>query len=603
MQEQGANSWQNLYERLSAYKIYTLIDISKKINSLMELEKLLREIMDSVKTLLHAEGSSLMFLDEEKNVLTFRVVTGENQVEGLKEIEVPLGKGIAGLVAKTGEALIINDAQNDDRVFKQADQKTSMVTRNIICVPMTTGGKIIGVLEAINSRDREAFSNDDLLLLMAFAEQAAISITNRKLYDRVKARVDELTALYEISQLNLGHEAAEDLFKSSVEIVGRVMGCDRVSILLFDKQEDALLVKAAIGIDPTVLPSIKVPLEDQISARVFKEMRFIFSENIDGDPRFGRNKRFRYQSNSFVSVPMQTKEKVIGVLNVTDKNDNRPFNIFDVRLLKTIANQISEVYENLRLYAEEKKKIKIEKELEVTRRLQEAIFPKGFPDIADVSIYGMNLSASEVGGDFYDFFHVPENYNQFAAVIADVSGKSLPAALFMAVCRSIIRAEAMADLSQPPSRILEISNRLILADSESAMFVTAFLITCDMERRVLTYSNAGHNAPILIRERSGKAEYLGTSSKPLGILGNTLYPDQEMPIEAGDLLVMYTDGIIEANNMKKEEFGQARLEEVVLRNRHLQPSSIAQKITDAVTEFAGGAPQFDDMTLFIFRFD
>ena len=589
-----------MIDHLSAFKLYSLINITKKINSLMELDKLLELIMDSVKTLLNAEGSSLMLLDQERRVLTFSVVTGDGGDE-LKEVEVPLGTGIAGLVAETGEPLIINDAQNDIRVYKAADEKTSITTRNIACVPLMTGGRIIGVLEAINSLDREKFSSDDLLMLMAFSEQAAVSITNRKLYDRLKSRVEELSSLYEISQLATSKRHQKDLLKFSLNIVARVMGCNRCSILLHDPADDSLKVAAAIGMEEEISQSIRVDMENEISARAFRTMRFIFSEDVDRDPRFGKNKKFRYTSKSFVTVPMQTKEKVIGVLNTTDKENGKSFNIFDVRLLQTIANQISEVYENSRLYVQEKEKLNMEKELEVTRRLQQAIIPKKFPDLPDIRMYATNLPAKEVGGDFYDYFISKQSDNKFSALIADVSGKSVPAALFMAVCRSTIRAQAF-DQKRTPSEILRISNDLIIRDSESAMFVTSFFLSYDRESRILSYSNAGHNPPVLIRATDGSMEELHTKGKPLGVVEGEPYTDSTITVSPGDTLVMYTDGIVEANNAESEEFGEERFTATLREATTLSPKALADKITDAVTRFAGDVPQFDDMTLFIIQF-
>jgi sigma-B regulation protein RsbU (phosphoserine phosphatase) len=557
--------------------------------------------MDSCKTLLNAEASSLMLVNEERQVLTFNVITGKG--EELRTMEVPIGKGIAGIVAHSGEPLIINNAQQDDRVFKEADKKTSMVTRNIVCVPMTTNKRVIGVLEAINAVDRDGFDDDDLLLLMALAEQAAISITNRKLYDRVKARAEELSAMYEIGQLAMGHGSPQSILQESLAIVSRVMDCKRTSVLIHDVSDDTLRVVASIGFEGDVSSQIRVTPENDISYQVFRSLKFIYTENIETDPRFGHNKRFRYTTRSFVSVPMQTKERPIGVLNVTDKQDGSHFNAHDVRLLQTIANQISEVHENTRLYNEERVKLKLEKELEVTRRLQEAIFPKSFPSIPGVTMFACNKSASEVGGDFYDFFYSPDHPDQFTAVIADVSGKSVPAALFMAISRSILRAQAVSQVTSDPAALFESANKLIIADSDSAMFVTSFMLHCDMAQRKAVYSNAGHNDPILLRQGRDHCIQLHTRGKPLAVMPNSTYENSVLDLEPGDIIVMYTDGIVEANDTLEMEYGMERFEEEILACRHLPVDAMARHILQRVNAFAAGTPQFDDMTLFIFKFE
>ena len=590
----------DIYDQLSAFKLYSLMSINKKINSLMELDTLLDLIMDSTKFLLNTEGSSLMLVNEEKNVLTFNVTKGDKS-SILKKIEIPMGKGIAGLVAQTGEAMMINNAQDDPRVFKEADIKTQTTTKNIICVPMKTEGKIIGVLEAINSIDRDSFNDDDMLLLMAMTEQAAISLTNRKLYDKIKMRADELSALYEISQLAISNEDTSNILNHGLKIVARVMNCKKCSIMLYNKDEHKLKIHAAIGIDKNILKKVEVKFNDEISSKVFQSKKSIFTENIEKDPRFGKNKSQRYKTKSFISVLMQTNEKSIGVLNITEKEEGKHFNIYDVRLLQTIANQISEVYENIRLYEEEKIKINIEKELEVTRKLQETILPKHFHEIPGLSIFAMSLPAKEVGGDFYDIFY--QGKENFSAIIADVSGKSIPAALFMASARAIIKAQTVSDNKHNPSKIFKKANNFIIEDNDTAMFVTAFLFSCDMKNRKIKYTNGGHNDPLMFRSGSDEIEYLHAKGRPLGIIKNQEFQTKEISFNNGDMMILYTDGIIEANNMNNDEFGIERFEKIVANFRHMPPAELAGKITDEIEKFISGAPQFDDMTLFIFKFE
>lgn len=587
-------------DKLSSYKLFSLMNISRQINGLMEINKLLELIMDSCKTLLNCEGSSLMLVNKERRVLTFNVITGTGQQ--LKEMEVPLGKGIAGIVAETGQTEIINNAQEDPRVFKAADEVTSMVTRNIICVPLEIGGDIIGVLEAINSLDGQEFTNDDLLLMLALAEQAAISINNRRLYDQERARVRELSGLFEISQLTVTHDTPEQLLQRSIKIVTEVLNCKYCSILMPDGTDNGLTNAVSTGIAGTVPAAASPTTEELIAGEVFSKKEERYSSNISQDKRYSTDTTFAYTRRSFMAVPLQTKERDIGVLYIADRQDEFKFTKLDLRLIKIFANQISEVYENLRLYEEEKIKVKMEKELEVTRRLQEAIFPKRFPELPGVSMFATNLSASEVGGDFYDLYRSPDNPDKFSAIIADVSGKSVPAALFMAISRSVIRAQTMSDTDALPADILEKSNELIIADSESAMFVTAFFLQFNLTTRELLFSNGGHNNPLLLRKDAQKPEWLHTRGKPLGIIPGEVYQDQRVQINPGDLLILYTDGIVEANNASHAEYGTARLEQVVIENRRLAPHSLTDKIIESVKEFAGGAPQFDDMTLFIFQF-
>jgi len=591
----------NLYDQFSSYKIFSLVDISKKINSLMDIDQLLETIMESCENLLNTEGSSLLLKNEERQTLSFNVISGKGQE--LMELEIPLGKGIAGIVAETGETLIINDAKNDPRVFKAADATTNMVTRNILCVPINSNGKIIGVLEAINTNGRANFNQDDELLLLALAEQAAIAITNRRLFNRVESRAKELSALYQISKMATMFEKSEDVLLESLNIVAEVMNAHRTSILLFNEEKEKLELKASTGIQNDISKSISISYENDIAVKVFRERKIMLVDDIDRDPRLGPNKRLRYKSKSFISAPIHTKQRAIGVLNITDKKNGKKFNHHDARLIETIANQISEVYENIRLYEQEKEKIFMERELEITRRIQKAIFPKDFPDLEAISMYGESLPAKEVGGDFYDFFINEDKPEYFSALIADVSGKSIPAALFMAICRSHMRAQVNFKPESLPANVLHGANKLIYKDSESAMFVTMFYFRYNTITRELMFSNGGHNPPLLFKNKTKQIIELHTKGKPLSVIEDATFVNAAVETEPGDLLVLYTDGIVEANNSNQEQYGMERFKQMIIENGHLSPTAIIQKTNETIKKFTNDTLQFDDITLFAFKFN
>ncbi len=591
----------NLYDQFSSFKIFSLVNISKKINSLMDIDQLLETIMESCENLLNTEGSSLLLKNENRKTLSFNVISGKGQE--LMKLEVPLGKGIAGIVAETGETLIINDAENDSRVFKEADVATNMVTRNILCVPINSNGKIIGVLEAINTNGRKDFNQDDELLLLALAEHAAIAITNRQLFNRVEARAKELSALYEISKMATIFDKSKDVLLESLNIVAKVMDATRTSILIFNDKEQILELKASTGINNELSKSIEISYENDIAVRVFRERKIMLVDNIDKDPRLGPNKRLRYNTKSFISAPMHTKQKSIGVLNITDKKNGKKFNRHDARLIETIANQISEVYENIRLYEQEKEKIFMERELEITRRIQKAIFPKVFPSLKAIDMYGESIPAKEVGGDFYDFFIDEKNPEYFSALIADVSGKSIPAALFMAICRSHMRAQVNFKPESLPANVLHGANKLIYKDSESAMFVTMFYFRYNTITRELMFSNGGHNPPLLVKSATKEIIELHTKGKPLSVIEDATFVNATVQTDPGDLLVLYTDGIVEANDSNEMQYGMERFKQMILENAHLSPSAIIQKTNETIKKFTNNTLQFDDITLFVFKFN
>lgn len=596
----------NLYRlaEQNVERLSKLIDISKIINTTMNLQELLQYIMDVAKDVLKAEGSSLMLIDEESKELYFNIATGEGG-EILKQIRIPMGKGVAGIVAQTGNPLLIEDAVNDPRVFKAVDEQTKITTRNLLAVPMRVRERVVGVLEVINSIEKPCFDENDLHLFQAFADHAGIAIYNRDLINSLKEankelerRFKEIKAMYEINK-QLGTETdVEKVFQISTKVISEIFDLQRVSIMLYNEQENILRVKSAVGINEKLIPEIKVGRGERIAGKVFQQNKPILIKDMNKDRRFGKNKRFRYKSSSFISVPLRIRNKTIGVLNVTDKKDNEPFNGNELMTFIAISNQIGKNYENIIYYKEFLEKQRIEKELEITRHIQQHVLPKEFPKIEGLDISAVSIPAREVGGDFYDYIGINELVHAF--LIADVSGKSLPASMFMALSRSITRVEAHNLIS--PAKVLEESNKYVYKDSESGMFVTMFYMVCYLDDKIIEFGSAGHNEQLFYKADTGEFKLLKVKGIPLGISPDSKYREDKITYNSGDILILYTDGVTEAMNQAGEEFELERLKNVILESKELGAKEILDNILENVKEFTQGTPQFDDITLLIIKF-
>ncbi len=585
-------------------RLKTLIEVSKIINTTMNLQDLLDRIMSSARDVLSTEGSSLMLIDETSNELYFNVTTGTAK-DKLKEVRIPFGKGIAGIVAETGEAIIVNDAQNDARVFKMADETTKMVTKNIIAVPMRVKSKVIGVLEVINSLDRDYFDDYDLELFQAFADHAGIAIFNRDLIHNLKKAnqeiirsFKEIKAMYEMSNRVTNETDPDRLFKVAVEVINFIFDISKVSIMLLDEKTDSLMIKEAMGINHNITKSIPLKKGSGISQYVFLNSQPVLMKNMDEEKQFGLNKRFRYKTKSFISVPLKLREKVIGVLNVTDRKDGLNFDEKDLITFMGLANQIGKSYENIIYYNQFLEKQRIEKELEITRDIQQNVLPKKFPELSNIEIGAINIPAKEVGGDFYDYIHVDNNRHGF--LIADVSGKSLPASMFMAFSRSITRVEAFNLIS--PSKVLEESNKYIYKDSQAGMFVTMFYCVMDLKKSSIIFGSAGHNEQLLYQAKTGEFKPLKVKGIPLGVAPDSQYREEAFTYEKNDILILYTDGVTEAIDKNGAEFGLDQLKEIIKKNKNESAYVIMNYIMSAIDQFTQGLPQFDDITLLIIKF-
>ncbi|HNX17259.1 MAG TPA: SpoIIE family protein phosphatase [Methanoregula sp.] len=237
------------------------------------------------------------------------------------------------------------------------------------------------------------------------------------------------------------------------------------------------------------------------------------------------------------------------------------------------------------------------KELEIAKGIQQSFLPDAAPKISGVEIVAKNIPALEVGGDFYDF--IPIGKDKWGLVIADVSGKGVPAALFMALSRTLIRASTLANAD--PASAIGHANQLICEDSKTSMFVTLFYAILDSKEMTLDYVNAGHNPPLLLKGTSSDVVLLKAKGIALGVTDDVDLQSVRVDLRPGDILVLYTDGVTEAINDREEEFGEERLLRLITENRALPANEIMEKILDGIYAFAGDRPQHDDITLMILR--
>lgn len=236
-------------------------------------------------------------------------------------------------------------------------------------------------------------------------------------------------------------------------------------------------------------------------------------------------------------------------------------------------------------------------ELRIAHEIQMSFLPERLPEVPGFELAALSLPAKEVGGDFYDAIPLPGG--RTALTIADVSGKGVPAALFMALSRTVLRANAL--VSRSAREAVREANVLITEDAKSGMFVTVFYAVADPIERTLTYVNAGHNPPLLFRAGGGRPAGLKGTGIILGVMPEAEYGEETIHLKSGDLVLLYTDGVTEAINSGEEQFGEARLIETVVNSLDRSPTGIIENVRDAVMEFSGDEPQFDDLTLMALR--
>lgn len=570
-------------------------DIVYRINSEQDLHSLLTTIMDTARELLKTQGASLLLYEEETGDLIFDIARGDRS-SILARKKIPAGKGIAGECAKLKKPIIVNDAQNDPRLHRSIDESSGFVTKKLIAVPMMAREKLIGVLEAVNTLDGRDFTNRDVKLLMFLSGMAGIAIHNRRLYNELKLRMEELNCIYEISQTIYQHDHLDSLLDGILESIAAVLEVERLSIILKEGDSSHFYVKKTLGFELDER-DIRIDPENSISSIVLKSGEPLLVKDMIKDLGFSSENANRYKTRSFISVPIKKDKEIIGILNVADKKNGMSFDQFEFKVLQTVANQLASAYQ--RIEARKKEfEIKIyKKDLETAAEIQRNSLPDIPAQIAGMEIAAGYKACRDVGGDFYDFHYHSEN--MISLVMADVSGKGVPAALFMEYAKTLL-GSFIPRFLHPVKTLIEVNEELI-KNSRMGLFVTVMLIQIERDLGRIRVGSAGHNHQILYRRKLNQIELLSTKGPPLGAIPSAEYKERIYHYEPGDLLVLYTDGITEAYRENYEQYGEDRLFEVIKNNIDKSPKELVKIIFDDVQKFIAGFEMMDDATLMIVR--
>lgn len=272
----------------------------------------------------------------------------------------------------------------------------------------------------------------------------------------------------------------------------------------------------------------------------------------------------------------------------------KPINFDDLNV--TVDKTLSHI-QNLLTARHTKSKLEgIMHELNVASEIQQSILPTDFIENDELAIFAKMNAAKQIGGDFYDFFWLDKDKTQLALVMADVSGKGVPAALFMTVSRTLIRSNAYAHLNAPGDCLTAV-NRVLCKDNTNVMFVTTFYAQLDVKTGKLIYCNAGHNPPHIIRKDNSVESITKSHGMALGVMDDCEYKSDEIQLNSQDMLFFYTDGVTEAENQAGQFFGDPHLIEELDKYRDLSPSELINTIRSDISSFAAGYPQSDDITM------
>ena len=468
--------------------------------------------------------------------------------------------------------------------------------------PLRAGDEILGILN-VAGPDWASFDPQALALLTNVGNQMGIALERARLFDLLRAqRIHEQATLLDLSNQLLARRDMADLMAFLVEETKRLLQADACALLLPHDQPGLLAFRASSGWhrDP-VAEQRSVPGDGQSGpGQVMQTQQPLLVEDLEVHdptawlPAWVRDEGFR----GHAVVPLVSEGRSIGVL-VLDTRQPRAPTEEDVRLLRLIANQAAIALENARLQQEEVQRRQFEHELALGRQVQLGLLPKSCPVVPGWECAAVYEPARIVAGDFYDFVELPGKSDRLGLVIADVVGKGVAAALYMALSRTMVRTAALS--GRRPAKALVRANELIRKDSRSDRFVTVLFAVLDPHSGKLVYSNAGHNRPLWLQAATGELHELSARGIVLGIFEEVELEEQELEVAPGDVLLFYTDGVTEAINAHDQPFGEARLRAVLAEHAASTAEQVVQAVVGAVKEFVGDTPQSDDLTLFVLK--
>ncbi|HLG16510.1 MAG TPA: SpoIIE family protein phosphatase [Blastocatellia bacterium] len=407
---------------------------------------------------------------------------------------------------------------------------------------------------------------------------------------------DLLSIVSQVGIALLPHTSLEDTLKMTIDLVFQAIPAERG--FLFLKESDELTCKIARGASEAALPSSsQVQISRSITNKVLTEGASVLTSDAMADPRFqSQHSVVLSQIRSVMAVPLASNEETFGMIYVDNPFHNR-FKEEDLNVLTTIASVASIKIEHERLLEERLEKRRMEEELKVASEIQMRLQPVAPPSLEGWDMTGVSFPCREIGGDYYDFIRRKRD-NHLIVAVGDVSGKGTGAALLMSSLHAAVRAQ-----SQTRSSISEVMAEIseyIFENSPTNKYLTLFYGELNPDTGELAYSNAGHNAPMMIRS-SGELSRLDTGGMPIGLMQGTNYGEGSVQFNPGDVLIIYSDGISESVNEEEHEFGEDRLIEVVMNNRARTASGIRDRIDESLARFVGAAAPIDDMTLMIIK--
>lgn len=420
--------------------------------------------------------------------------------------------------------------------------------------------------------------------------------------EALQAKVANLSSLIEVSIIVNSTLDLDNVLSLVMEKAQAVMHAEASSVMLINEATGMLEWEVALGeVGEEVKNKIRLRVGEGIAGWVAQTGEPLIVPDVSQDPRFFKKSDdvTGFKTRSILAAPLKVRNRIIGVAEVLNPIGGRNFTNDDLDLFSTFCRQVALAIENARNHRAMLEKQKLDQQLEAARTIQESFLPQKFPSDPHnrFSVAARSIPAIQIGGDFYDFVNCSDE--TLGVVMGDVSGKGMPAALYMARLMSDFRIYSQTD--SHPAQVLETINHILVERGRRGMFVTLQYILLDLASGKVNYATGGHLPFFWLRNNGKSGEFIGKGGgAPLGILAESRFAQKSLQLEPGDYLIIFTDGVIEAKNSDTKQYSMERLGKS-LRRPWPSPQALVDHLMQDVQRFTGGEAQHDDQTVVVLR--
>ncbi len=621
-----------------------MLQVAEATRSLTTLDQVLETAAHLVPTLVGVDRCAVLLWDDGAAMFVPAAASGltESQRDTFEQWIVAPGEEPAfDDLRRKQVPIFVYDVMTDSRLSDLVVWDLGF--ESLLLLPLLGQDEVLGAMLIDYQTDWSEFEtvgvrtirDERLVIIQGVALQTAAAIENTRLREAQREEAYVSAALLQVAQAVANLNNLDDILSTIARIMPILVGVEWCVIFLWDDAEFVFRPAQAFGVpreaqanllaqqyapggfglldtvracdcpivyplDPSLdtagQPSVgyeEGPEEDELIQVPQDFCAFL--------PRGTHSSEQQESSHPLLAVPLSVKGDVLGAMLLEEVSTSRRFRQRTkarwMEIITGIAHQAALAVQGDRLQQEMTERERLERELQLAHEIQQTFMPARWLDFSGWDLAFAWRAARQVAGDFYDFFELPGG--RLGLVIADVADKGMPAALFMALTRTLMRAAALEEVS--PAAAVGRVNDLLVPDAQSGMFVTAVYAVVSLETGELTYANAGHNLPLLWRSRTGELEQLEKGGIALGVIDGARVDEYVVSLERGDSLVFYTDGITEAFSAQDEIYGEERLRATIRAVSDGSAQDIMDAIDGSVEGFMADGVPSDDRTIMVLR--